>query len=51
MSDQIGIPCIFMRGGTSRGPFFHAPDLPRDIATRDRVLLAVMGSPDLRQIN
>jgi 4-oxalomesaconate tautomerase len=51
MSDLIGIPCIFMRGGTSRGPFFKASDLPEDIATRDRVLLAAMGSPDLRQID
>jgi 4-oxalomesaconate tautomerase len=40
-----------MRGGTSRGPFFKAADLPADIATRDRVLLAVMGSPDKRQID
>lgn len=40
-----------MRGGTSRGPFFRAADLPADIATRDRVLLAVMGSPDKRQID
>jgi 4-oxalomesaconate tautomerase len=40
-----------MRGGTSRGPFFNAADLPRDLATRDRVLLAVMGSPDPRQID
>lgn len=40
-----------MRGGTSRGPFFNAADLPADIATRDRVLLAVMGSPDRRQID
>jgi 4-oxalomesaconate tautomerase len=40
-----------MRGGTSRGPFFNAVDLPGDIATRDRVLLAVMGSPDKRQID
>jgi 2-methylaconitate cis-trans-isomerase PrpF len=51
MSDLVGIPCIFMRGGTSRGPYFRAEDLPRDIATRDRVLLAVMGSPDPRQID
>ena len=51
MSDLIGIPCLFMRGGTSRGPFFNAKDLPTDIATRDRVLLAVMGSPDVRQID
>ena len=51
MSDLIGIPCIFMRGGTSRGPYFKASDLPADIATRDRVLLAAMGSPDVRQID
>lgn len=48
---QRPIPCLFMRGGTSRGPFFDAADLPADIATRDRVLLAVMGSPDKRQID
>jgi 4-oxalomesaconate tautomerase len=40
-----------MRGGTSRGPYFLASDLPSDTATRDRVLLAVMGSPDVRQID
>jgi 4-oxalomesaconate tautomerase len=51
MSDLIGIPCMFMRGGTSRGPFFNAAHLPADIAVRDRVLLAVMGSPDARQID
>ena len=42
---------MFMRGGTSHGPFFRAADLPSDVATRDRVLLAVMGSPDARQID
>ena len=40
-----------MRGGTSRGPYFLASDLPTDVATRDRVLLAAMGSPDRRQID
>ena len=40
-----------MRGGTSRGPFFKASDLPADLPTRDKVLLAVMGSPDRRQID
>jgi 4-oxalomesaconate tautomerase len=40
-----------MRGGTSRGPFFDEADLPAEIAVRDRVLLAVMGSPDKRQID
>ncbi|MDO9563265.1 MAG: 4-oxalomesaconate tautomerase [Bradyrhizobium sp.] len=48
---QTAIPCLFMRGGTSRGPFFNAADLPADIPTRDKVLLAVMGSPDRRQID
>jgi len=40
-----------MRGGTSKGPFFVASDLPSDVELRDRVLLAVMGSPDVRQID
>ncbi|MCL2470577.1 MAG: 4-oxalomesaconate tautomerase [Propionibacteriaceae bacterium] len=48
---QIGIPCCLMRGGTSKGPFFLESDLPTDVATRDKVLLAVMGSPDPRQID
>ncbi len=48
---QTPIPCLFMRGGTSRGPFFLESDLPGDTETRDRVLLAVMGSPDRRQID
>ena len=42
---QTRIPCVLMRGGTSRGPFFLAHDLPADDATRDAVLLAAMGSP------
>jgi 4-oxalomesaconate tautomerase len=48
---QIAIPCLFMRGGTSKGPFFNEADLPSDTAARDRVLLAAMGSPDRRQID
>jgi len=48
---QTPIPTLLMRGGTSRGPFFVASDLPADIPTRDRVLLSVMGSPDKRQID
>jgi 4-oxalomesaconate tautomerase len=50
-SAQTGIPCLLMRGGTSKGPFFNEADLPSDTATRDRVLLAAMGSPDKRQID
>ena len=49
--DQIAIPAVVMRGGTSRGVFFHLDDLPLDPGTRDRAILAVFGSPDARQIN
>jgi 4-oxalomesaconate tautomerase len=48
---QTSIPCTLMRGGTSKGAYFLATDLPSDVATRDRVLMAVMGSPDPRQID
>jgi 4-oxalomesaconate tautomerase len=50
-SSQTAIPCLLMRGGTSKGPFFNESDLPSDIAIRDRVFLAAMGSPDKRQID
>jgi 4-oxalomesaconate tautomerase len=50
-SRQTAIPCTLMRGGTSKGPFFLANDLPVDDKLRDRVLLAAMGSPDPRQID
>ncbi|WP_292651051.1 4-oxalomesaconate tautomerase [Nocardioides sp.] len=45
------VRCLLMRGGSSRGPFFDARDLPADTAERDTVLLAVMGSPDPLQID
>ena len=48
---QTRIPCTLMRGGTSKGPFFLASDLPANPDLRDRVLLAAMGSPDVRQID
>lgn len=48
---QTRIPCVLMRGGTSKGAYFLARDLPHDPALRDRVLLAAMGSPDARQID
>ncbi|MDR3523948.1 MAG: 4-oxalomesaconate tautomerase [Acetobacteraceae bacterium] len=51
MLGHISIPTLLMRGGTSKGPYFKASDLPSDIAARDKILLAVMGSPDLRQID
>lgn len=46
-----GIPCTIMRGGTSKGLYFHEHDLPAERGLRDRVLLAAMGSPHLRQID
>jgi 4-oxalomesaconate tautomerase len=46
-----GIPCLWMRGGTSKGAYFLATDLPADPARRDDLLLRIMGSPDPRQID
>ncbi|MBO9499915.1 MAG: 4-oxalomesaconate tautomerase [Novosphingobium sp.] len=42
---------MWMRGGTSKGGYFLASDLPQDTAARDAFLLGVMGSPDPRQID
>ena len=44
--DQAFIPAIFMRGGSSKGVFFHARDLPADRAAQDAIFLSVLGSPD-----
>jgi 4-oxalomesaconate tautomerase len=49
MSD--GVACMWMRGGTSKGGFFLADDLPAETAGRDAFLLRLMGSPDPRQID
>jgi len=46
-----GIPCMWMRGGTSKGAYFAALDLPADPEERDALLLRLMGSPDPRQID
>ena len=43
---QRFLPAVFMRGGSSKGVFFHARDLPAERAAVDRILLAVLGSPD-----
>ena len=54
MSDRItghSAPCMWMRGGTSKGGYFLKGDLPADPARRDAFLLAVMGSPDPVQID
>lgn len=44
--NQLRIPAVYMRGGTSKGVFFVAEDLPDDPSLRDRILLRVIGSPD-----
>jgi 4-oxalomesaconate tautomerase len=46
-----GIPCMQMRGGTSRGLYFVAADLPADPAERDALLVDIMGSGHPLQIN
>ncbi|WP_137176908.1 4-oxalomesaconate tautomerase [Roseomonas sp. AR75] len=51
MTLQTAIPCTFMRGGTSRGPYFLKSDLPEDRETMGQVILAAVGSPDARQID
>ncbi|MEQ8816730.1 MAG: PrpF domain-containing protein [Thalassobaculum sp.] len=43
---QRAIPAVFMRGGSSKGVFFHARDLPTDRSALDPILLSVIGSPD-----
>ena len=48
---QNPIPCMLMRGGTSKGVYLLAGDLPSDATERDHVLLRIMGSPDRRQID
>ena len=48
---QAGTRCMWMRGGTSKGAYFLAADLPAEPAERDALLLKIMGSPDPRQID
>lgn len=51
MSEWERIPCVIMRGGTSKALFFHENDLPEDVESRDKVILRAFGSPDIRQID
>jgi hypothetical protein len=48
---QASVPGVIMRGGTSKGVFLHDADLPPRGAERDRMLLAILGSPDPMQID
>lgn len=49
--DQIAVPCVLMRGGTSKALFFHERDVPPAGPRRDRFLLRAMGTPDVLQID
>ncbi|WP_086726273.1 4-oxalomesaconate tautomerase, partial [Streptomyces carpinensis] len=51
MTGSEEVRCLLMRGGTSKGAYFLADDLPADPAARDDLLLRIMGSPDPRQID
>src|SRR5947209_5147224 len=51
LMDNVAVPCMLMRGGTSKGPLFIASDLPGRASARDDLLLSLMGSPDIRQID
>jgi 4-oxalomesaconate tautomerase len=48
---RSGVRCMLMRGGTSKGAYFLADDLPSDTEEREDLLLRIMGSPDIRQID
>ena len=49
--EQRKIPCVYMRGGTSKAVFFRREDLPQDESTWDEIFLKVMGTPDVKQID
>lgn len=51
MGRQVPIPFALMRGGTSKAVFLREEDLPADGEDRDRVILALFGSPDPRQVD
>jgi 2-methylaconitate cis-trans-isomerase PrpF len=49
--EQTEIPCVLMRGGTSKALFFHESDIPPPGPARDRMLKRAMGTPDVLQID
>ncbi|HWR06091.1 2-methylaconitate cis-trans isomerase PrpF family protein [Sporomusa sp.] len=51
MGEMQRIPCVIMRGGTSKAMFLKANHLPQDATVRDQVILEIFGSPDVRQID
>jgi 2-methylaconitate cis-trans-isomerase PrpF len=51
MGEFRKIPCVIQRGGTSKGIYLHEKDLPADPELREKVILSIFGSPDIRQID
>lgn len=51
MEEMLRIPCVIMRGGTSKGIFIKSNHLPQDNELRDETIMAIFGSPDIRQID
>jgi len=51
INKKYRLHCMIIRGGTSKGLYFLEKDLPKEKTERDQVLMKVMGSPDLKQIN
>lgn len=49
--EQMKIRAVIMRAGTSKGIFLRDVDLPKDKEERDKVILRIFGSPDIRQID
>lgn len=49
--EMTAIPCAIVRGGTSKGIFLLERDLPSNQQDRDRIILSIFGSPDIRQID
>lgn len=51
MNQTIKVPCVILRGGTSKGIYLKASDLPKDKRERDDLICKIFGSPDVRQID
>lgn len=49
--EQVPLPFVLMRGGTSKAVFLREADLPKNREARDALILAVFGSPDPRQVD
>jgi len=51
LSDGKSVPCVVIRGGSSRGLFFHEDDLPQNVSQRNRIIMGAVGAPDPRQVD